>query len=89
MLANVALAGLNTVLALALGAVYVRNHAAIKSPFTLGLLIFAVFLVVHNGVQVYDFFTMMGTPPSNEVLLLAENLLQAAGLVALVSATMR
>lgn len=89
MLACVGLAGINTFLALLLGGVYVRNHAEIKSPFTMGLLIFAAFLVVHNGMQVYDFFTMMGTPPSNELLLLAENVLQAGALVALVGATWR
>lgn len=89
MLANVGLAAVNVALALLLGAVYLRNHREIRSPFTLGLVIFAVFLVVHNGVQVYDFFTMMGMGMPNEWVLLLENVLQAGALVALLAATWR
>jgi hypothetical protein len=90
MLANVALAGLNLVLALVLGAVYLRNHWEIKSPFTLGLLLFAAFLVLHNGMVVYHFATMMPSFVAvDETWVLIENLLQLAGLAALVSATLR
>lgn len=90
MLAAVGLAGLNTVLALVLGAVYVRNHAELKSPFTLGLLAFAAFLVLHNGIQVYYYVTMMDAmPPGGEGFVLVENVLQAGALGALLSATLR
>jgi hypothetical protein len=90
MLACVGLACLNTVLALFLGSVYVRNHAEVKSPFTLGLLAFAAFLVLHNGTQVWHFVTMMeATPHQGEMFLLAENVLQAGALVALATATYR
>lgn len=90
MLANVALAALDTVLALVLAGVYWRNHREIKSPFTLGLLLFAGFLVLHNGLVVYHFLTMMPQfVATGEVTVLVENLLQTAGLVALVAATLR
>lgn len=90
MLAASALAGLNTLLALLLGAVYLRNHAELKSPFTLGLLVFAAFLVLHNGIQVYYALTMMSSmPPGGEGFLLLENLLQAGALGALVASTWR
>ena len=83
-------AALNTVLALLLGAVYVKNHAALKSPFTLGLLVFAAFLVLHNGIQVYYFLTMMSSmPPGGDGFLLLENVLQAGALGALLSSTWR
>ncbi|HEV8359587.1 MAG TPA: hypothetical protein VGR28_03925 [Candidatus Thermoplasmatota archaeon] len=87
---SVALAAIDTVLAIVLGGVYVRNHREIRSPFTLGLLLFALFLVVHNGLQVYHFLTMMPYfIATGEGLLFAENVLQTAGLVALVAATLR
>lgn len=90
MMASVALAGLNAALALVVGAVYVKNHRAIRSPFTLGLLLFAAFLAVHNGMVVYHFLTMMAAPaPSGEAFLLAESVLQAGALAALVGATLR
>ena len=89
MLASVGLAALNTLLALAVGAVYLRNHREIRSPFTLGLVLFALFLVLHNGTQVYHFFTMMSVPWPSEGLVLAENLLQALALGALAVATLR
>jgi len=90
MLVNTALAGLNALLALVLGAVYVRNHREIRSPFTLGLLLFALFLVLHDATVVYGYVTMMPIMTAlGDGFLLVENLLQTAGLVALVSATLR
>lgn len=87
-MAGVALAGLNCVLALVLAGVYWRNHQQLRSPFTLGLLLFAAFLLLHNGVVVYHAFTMMGTGQS-ETLLLGEEILQTLAVGALVAATMR
>lgn len=87
---SVALAGLNTLLALALGAIYLRNHREIKSPFTLGLLLFALFLVVHNGTVVYHFLTMMPyIVATGELYVLAEGVLQTAALGTLLHATLR
>ena len=89
-LAGVALAGVNFVLALILIAIYWRNHRSIRSPFTLGLLLFALFLVIHDGLVVYHSMTMMGAAVTGaSIELLVEELLQSAALGALVVATMR
>lgn len=87
---NVGLALLNTVLALALGWVYANNHREIRSPLTLGLLLFAAFFVLHNALVAYHYLSMMPEFLAvKEGWLFAEGLLQAAGLTALLYATMR
>lgn len=89
-LATVILAGINCLLALALGFVYWRNHREMRSPFTMGLLVFALFLLVHNTVAVYHYFTMMSEAPARgDTFLLIEAILQTIASGALVSATMR
>jgi hypothetical protein len=87
---NVALALVNCGLAVVLGAIYWRNHRDIRSPFTLGLLLFALFLFVHNAIFVYHTFTMMeAADASADTLLLIEGLLQLAASGTLVAATLR
>lgn len=89
-LTAVGLAALNVALAFVLGAVYWRNHREIRSSFTLGLLLFALFLVVHNALVVYHWYTMMGGYSiTEEWYLLVEEVLQTAAVGALVVATMR
>lgn len=89
-LATVILAGLNCILAIILAWVYLRNHLQMRSPFTLGLLVFAAFLLIHNALAVYHYFTMMSTDAApGDGLLLVEAILQSIGSVALVYATMR
>jgi hypothetical protein len=89
-LATVLLAGLNCALALALGWIYWRNHREMRSPFTLGLLVFALFLLVHNALAVYHYFTMMSDAGNaGDNLLLIEAVLQTIASSALVWATMR
>jgi len=87
---DLGLAALNGVLALVLATVYWRNHRQLRSPFTLGLLLFAAFLLVHNAVIVYESWSMMmvsvGPDPG---LLLVDELLQSAASIALLVATMR
>lgn len=89
-MADLALAALNGALALVLAGVYWRNHRQLRSPFTLGLLLFAAFLFVHNALIVYESWSMMmvavGPDPG---LLLLDELLQTAASVALLAATMR
>lgn len=46
-------AGLNAVLLLALGSVWLRNYRAHGARHTLGLLAFAVFLLVENALWLY------------------------------------
>jgi hypothetical protein len=90
LMAATGLAAVNLLLALALAAVYVRNHAALRSPFTLGLLVFSAFVALHNGMEVYHAATMMmGPSPGDEPFVLLENVLQLGGLGALMVATMR
>lgn len=89
-LANVALAAVNLVLALVLASVYWRNHRTIRSPFTLGLMLFAAFLLVHNSVAVYEFWRMMGMYDARTAnVMLVENLLLLGASGAIVAATMR
>lgn len=89
-LATVILAGINCVLAVILAWVYVRNHMEMRSPFTLGLLLFAAFLLVHNALAVYHYFTMMSTDAAaGDGYLLVEAGLQTIASGALVYATMR
>ena len=90
MWANVALGGVTATLGLVLAGVYWRNHRAIKSPFTLGLLLFAAFVVVHNVLLLYHLITMMPQfAATGEATLLLEGALQAASLSALLWATLR
>ena len=90
MIASTALGALNLLLALAIGAVYARNHRQLHSPFTLALTLFAAFLVVHNGLQIYHLLTMMATfTPQAEWFLLGESALQAVALAALGYAVLR
>ncbi|MFB6229403.1 MAG: hypothetical protein ABEH88_12780 [Halobacteriales archaeon] len=46
-------AGVNVVLLLALGSVWLRNYRAHGATHTLGLLAFAVFLLVENALWLY------------------------------------
>lgn len=89
-LVTVLFAGINCVLAVVLAGVYLRNHVRLRSPFTLGLLLFAGFLLVHNALAVYHYFTMMGpSPAAGDTFLLVEALLQTGAVGALLWATMR
>jgi hypothetical protein len=90
MIASVALACLNTLLALVLGIIYWRNHRSIRSPFTLGLLLFAGFLLLFNATIVYHFVSMMPLFDAvSETLIFIESLLQTGALTALLYATFR
>lgn len=53
-----ALSGLNILLLLLLGRVWVRNYRQFGTPLTLGLLGFAVVLIVENLVALAFFFSM-------------------------------
>jgi hypothetical protein len=52
------LAGLNVVLLLALGSVWVRNYVTFRTPLILGLVAFAAVMLVQNVVAIYFFFSM-------------------------------
>src|SRR5581483_4849116 len=82
------LAGATCVLAVALAAVYWRNHRQLRSPFTLGLLLFALFLLVNNAIVLYDAWSMMMLG-GNAWLALVREGLQTAASAALLVATLR
>lgn len=84
-----ALSTANLALALAVGAIYWRNHRVLRSPFTWVLVLFATLLVVHNAFQVYEFFAMMGYSGVPLALLAVEGALQTATTVALLIAATR
>lgn len=52
------LAGLNAVLLITMGAVWLRNYRTFRTPLVLGLLAFAVVLLVENLMALYFFFDM-------------------------------
>ncbi|MHB8605281.1 MAG: hypothetical protein ACYDCK_08480 [Thermoplasmatota archaeon] len=87
---NLVLAAAGAVLAIVLLVVYWKNHRQIRSAFTLGLLLFSLFVLLHNSMAVDHSLAMMtSASTSDQSLLLAENLLEMGGLVALVVATLR
>lgn len=87
---TVALAALNGALALVLLAVYLRNLRHVRSPFTWGLALFALFLVAHSALTIYNDLTMMAEFTAQaERLLLAEGGLELVALAALAWSTLR
>lgn len=87
---TLALTALNGALALVLATVYVRNHRHLRSQFTLGLLLFALFLVGHAAVTLYNDLTMMATYTARaETLRMATAVLELGALGALTWATLR
>ncbi len=74
MMANVALVGLNVLLAAVLLAVYARMLRALPARLTWGLVLFAGVLLVQGLVQLYFFVTMMELYAGGvEGLVLAQN----------------
>lgn len=61
MMGGVALAVLNSLLLVALGAIWLRNYRQFRSPLVLALLGASLFLLVENLVAVYLFVTSMST----------------------------
>jgi len=48
-------AGVNVLLLLGLGAIWVRNYVQLRSKHTLGLLVFALLMLTENGLALYYF----------------------------------
>lgn len=87
---EIVLSLLNAVLGLVLAAVYARNHRDVRSPFTLGLLLFSAFVVLHSAVSVYADVTMMASASAQVAAWrLVESVVEAFGLAALCWATLR
>ncbi len=55
---SIAVAAASAVLLVALLFVYIRNHRQLRSPFTLGLVLFAALFLVQNVGSVYFYYLM-------------------------------
>src|SRR3989344_2310967 len=64
------LAAVNIAILLAVLYVYVQNYIAMKARFTLGLILFAVLLLLENSLSLYFNYTMMKmfSPVETELL---------------------
>ena len=52
-LISASLHGLNIILGLALVVLYVQNYRQLRSKYTIGLLLFALLLVLHSAMGLY------------------------------------
>lgn len=82
-----ALTGLNALLLLVLSVVWVRNYRTFQTPITLGLLAFALVLLVENAVAIYFFFSMAMFYSADPAVQQAVLVLRALQFVALVFLT--
>lgn len=90
MLVTTLLAGVNTVVLLALLFFYLRNARKITSSFTVGLALFAAFLLAQNalGLISYGMMNRHFAEPI-EPFMLSINVAEAVGLVILYRTTTR
>lgn len=91
MIASV-LSGLNVLLLLALSAVWARNYRTFRTPLTLGLLAFAVVLLIENLLAIYFFFSMhmlYASDPGVHQTVAVLRVLQFVALVFLTYVTMK
>ena len=74
------LTGISTLLLLGLIGVYYKNLRKIQSPFTTGLLIFAMLFLIQNIISLFYFITMKNYyVPEVEVHVFILTLLQLIG----------
>ena len=87
-----ALAGLNILLLAALIAVWGRNYREFRTPLTLGLLTFAVVLLIENLVAIGFFFSsgmLYAAAPASQATVLVMRALQFVALAALTYVSMK
>jgi len=92
LLAAAALAGINVVLLIALGTVWVRNYRTFRTNLVLGLVAFAAVMLVENVVAVYFYFSahmLYVADPGIQTIVLALRALQLVALLFLTYVTMR
>lgn len=66
---NIAVGGVVVTLLSILAVIYGRNLRRVKSPFALGLLLFALLFIVENLVAIMSYFTLWGSGYGAEVAL--------------------
>ena len=81
--AAVALAGVNILLLALLTAVWTRNYRTFKTTLVLGLIAFAVAMLVENALALYFFFSMQSLYSGDPHVQQAVLVLRAVQLVAL------
>jgi hypothetical protein len=82
-----AFSAVNAVLLATLTAVWVRNYRTFKTPLTLGLVAFAVVMLLENATALYFFFSMNMLYSSAEVVHQVVAALRGLQFVALVFLT--
>lgn len=82
------LAGVNMVVLIALLYLYIKNARRIMSSFTIGLALFAAFLLVQNGLGLFSYGMMyIHFDEVIEPYVLAINIAEAVGLAILLRTT--
>ena len=79
----------NMAILIALFAVYANIYRKTRSTFTIGLIVFASMLLLHNGIAVYAYFAM--APLYSEALLpyfVGIHIAELAGLIVLLEVTL-
>jgi hypothetical protein len=79
---------INTGILVALLAVYANIYSKTRATFTIGLMVFAAMLMLHNVIAVYAYFSM--APLYSEELLpyfVGIHIAELAGLIALLKVT--
>ncbi len=81
-------AALNVVLLLGLIGIWVRNYREIRSPMTLGSVVFAVLLLAENGLALY-YYTLASIPLSAPAVraMMYLQVLEAVGIAVLTYVT--
>ena len=82
-----ALAGVNLVLLAVLTVIWLRNYRTFRSSLVLGLLAFAVALLVENALAIYFFFSMTMFYAADPTVQTAVALLRGLQFLALVFLT--
>jgi len=82
------LTGISTLVLFALMTIYARSYRAMRSKYTLGLLLFVGLFVVQNIISLYFYFTMMDFYVAQVLLhVFLFNLLEAIALIVLLLIT--
>lgn len=80
-------AALNIVLLAALGYVWARAYAAVRSRQTLGTLVFALFVLAENALALYYYVSGLAIPQPAVRAMMYLQLLESAGIAFLVYVT--
>jgi hypothetical protein len=80
-------AGVNIVLLLGLIAVWGRTYREVRAPMTLGIIVFAGFLLAENVVALYFYFTAPAMPTLAVQFMMILQVLETVGIAVLAYVT--